>query len=118
MVGGHRPSKQQLHQNRRKVKQFRLNGSAKRREHYGAVATKQFLRTSLLNVDGLSESSLDDIRGTIKSQKPDIVFILETKRRQEECHDDVTVPGYALHEALRSNISEDKEGGVLQYIPS
>ena len=56
MVGVHKPSKQKFHQNRRRIKQLKLNRSARRREHYGTVGTKQFLRTSLLNVDGLSEA--------------------------------------------------------------
>ena len=75
--------------------------------------TKRQLRSSLLNVDGLNEVSLDDVKCTVASKKPDIVILLETKRRLEECDIDVTIPGYSVHEALRSNVAEDKDGGGI-----
>ena len=41
------------------------------------------------------------------------MILLETKRRLEECDIDVTIPGYSVHEALRSNVAEDKDGGGI-----
>ena len=109
----HRSSKERFHQNKRRQKQFRLKRSAKLRESYGCAASKRFLRTSLLNVDGLNETTLEDVKSTITSQKPDLVFLLETNRRLEECHADIDIEGYSLHEALRSNVALDKEGGGI-----
>ena len=50
---------------------------------------------------------------TVTSKKPDIVILLETMRRLEDCDLDVNIPGYSLHEARRSNAAQDKEGGGI-----
>ena len=105
--------KEKFHQNRRRSGQLKWNRSAKLRTAVGIIQSKRHLRSSLLNIDGLSEVSLEDVKSTISQKKPDIVILLETKRREEECEIDIAVPGYSVHEALRSNVAGDKEGGGI-----
>ena len=101
------------HRNKRHSKQFHVMQSAKLRESCGVRKSKKILRSALLNVDGLDEVSLQDIKSTVASKKPDILFLLETKRRMESCDLDAEIPGYSLHEARRSDASGDKEGGGI-----
>ena len=42
-----------------------------------------------------------DVQTTLASKKPDIVFLLETKRRFEEIGSDIDVDGYDLREVRR-----------------
>ena len=111
--GSKRPSKEQYHRNRRNIQNLRLKRSAKLRENYGIRKTKTILRSALLNVDGLNEVSLEDVKTTIYSKKPDVVVLLETKRRVESCDVDASIAGYSLHEARRSDAAGDKEGGGI-----
>ena len=97
---------------RRRVQNYKNKG-AKLKDSVGTVQTKNVLRCSLLNVDGLGESSLANIEQVVESKKPDVVIILETKRRVEEEGIDISVPGYSLHEARRSNNAGDREGGGI-----
>ena len=68
--------------NVRHVKQFK-NHRVKLRESVGIVGSKQFLRLGLLNVDGLSLSTLEDVKSTISLKSLDVCVLLETKRRHE-----------------------------------
>ena len=107
-----RDIKRRKRDTRRRTNQFR----AKNRRIKVApktVQTKNVLRCSLLNVDGLGESSLSNVVKVMESEKPDVVILLETKRRVEESGLDIVVPGYVLHESRRSNNAEDREGGGL-----
>ena len=101
---------------KRRHRQFRAVKHVKLRESTGIVQTKRKLRCSLLNVDGLSEASLANVETTIASKRPDIVALLETKRRVEETGIDISIPGYALHESKRSNNAGDCDGcGIAVY---
>ena len=105
-------SKEQVHRSKRSTR--RLKGTkAKLRESVGVIHSKKFLRSSLLNVDGLNEVTLADVEGTVVTQKHDIVILLETKRRAEENGIDIKIPGYSLHEARRSNNAGDRDGGGI-----
>ena len=97
----------------RRGKQFRFKKAAKLRESIGVVQSKKLLKTGFLNVDGLNDVSREDVSDTIKLKKIDVVFIVESKRREEEIGIDISIPGYAVHEAKRSNLAEDKDGGGL-----
>ena len=77
------------------------------------LCSQRSLKTGFLNVDGLNEVSREDVSDTIKLKKIDVVFIVESKRREEEIGIDISIPGYAVHEAKRSNLAEDKDGGGL-----
>ena len=102
-----------FHRATRRVKQFKFKKAAKLRESIGVIQSKKFLRSSFLNVDGLSEVSLEGVTSTVKKKSPDIVFLVETKRREEETGIDISIPGYSLHEAVRSNLAGDKDGGGI-----
>ena len=97
---------------RRSNNQLRSN-RIKRKKAVQTVQTKNILRCSLLNVNGLGEASLSNVVKVVESEKPDIVILLETKRRVEESGINIAVPGYALHESRRSNNAGDREGGGL-----
>ena len=59
------------------------------------IQTKNVLRCSLLNINGLNEASLANVGTVVGAEKPDIIFLLETKRRMEESDIDINVPGYS-----------------------
>ena len=98
---------------RRRLKQFKLKNAAKLRDDVGVVENKKVLKTCFLNVDGLSEATLEDIKGTVHLKSPDLVFLVETKRRKENTVADVNIPGYRLYENLRSDQANDKDGGGI-----
>ena len=85
----------------------------RRKQHVGELRCKNSLKTSFLNVDGLSETKLEDITNTVLSTSPDVFFLLETKRREEEIGIDISVPGYELSEIKRSDLSGDRAGGGI-----
>ena len=69
---------------------------AKLRAGIGSVNVKNSLDCALLNVDGLSDESLVDVQNTLDVQKPDICFLLETKRRFEDVGPDIAIDCYDL----------------------
>ena len=97
----------------RHVRRLKLCTAARLRESIGIVKPKSTLRASFLNVDGLNEITLEDVSGTIREKNQDIVFLLETKRRAEEIGIDISIPGYSFHEAKRSSLAGDKDGGGI-----
>ena len=82
-------------------------------EYIDNLKPKSLLKCSLLNVDGLNESSLENVETVIRTHGPDIVVLLETKRRVEEHGMDISVPGYSLVESRRSNNAGDRDGGGI-----
>ena len=76
-------SKEAFHRSKRRIQAFKAskmrNKHAKLRESFGTIQTKNVLRCSLLNVNGLSEASLATVATVVGSEKPDIVILLETK---------------------------------------
>ena len=98
---------------RRRIKQFKIKNEARRRDSVGLVETKKILKTCFLNVDGLSEATLEDVKNTVSIRTPDLVFLVETKRREEDNGIDVNIPGYRLYENLRSDVANDKDGGGI-----
>ena len=83
------------------------------KQQVGELRCKNSLRASFLNVDGLSETKLEDITTTVLSTSPDVFFLLETKRREEEIGIDISVLGYELSEIRRSDLSGDRSGGGI-----
>ena len=81
----------------------------------GVVGKKQALRLGLLNVDGLSPSTLEDVRSALHMKSLDVCILLETKRREEEGDSDISVPGFNVHEVRRSDAANDRGGGGLAY---
>ena len=57
------------------------NQKFKLREIYGAKKLQSHLSTAFLNVDGLSDAKLADVVSYAEQCSPDIIFLLETKRR-------------------------------------
>ena len=87
----------------------------KLRSVVGVVERKSDLKCALLNVDGLTLSSLEDIRGVLELKKPDVCVILETKRREEEVGLEARIDGYSLTEIRRSDTANDRHGGGIAY---
>ena len=48
----------------------------------------------MLNVDGLSDTSLADVQDFAANNSPDVIFLLETKRRMEELGTDISIDNY------------------------
>ena len=78
--------------------------------------TKESLCLGLINCDGLSTATWIDIKSSVETQKLDLVFILETKRREEDVKEPLDIPGYVAIEILRSNEDEDKGGGGIAVL--
>ena len=93
--------------------QFKLKKAARLRDSVGVVESKKILKTCFLNVDGLSEATLEDVKTTVRLKTPDLVFLVETKRREEDTGSDINIPGYKLYENLRSDLVNDKDGGRI-----
>ena len=87
--------------------------SVKLRSVVGVIERKNNLKCALLNVDGLSLSTLEDIKEVCVKKKPDLVFILETKRREEDVGLKASIDGYSLIEVRRSDAAGDRGGGGI-----
>ena len=85
----------------------------KLRSVVGVIEKKNNLKLALLNIDGLSLGSLEDIREVCSRKKPDLVFILETKRREEDVGFKASIDGYSLTEVRRSDAAGDRGGGGI-----
>ena len=103
---------QRLRDSRRNTARYRKKREA-RKEVIGVLDRKKNLKYALLNVDGLTPGSFEDIKDTLDRTKPDVCFLLETKRREEEIGSDVEISGYTLREVRRSDTAGDKVGGGL-----
>ena len=79
----------------------------------GVIGKKQSLLCSLLNVDGLSHSSYEDVKHVLATKKSDVCFILESHRREEQIGFDMNIDGYMLREVRRSDCAGDKGGGGI-----
>ena len=103
--------KEKVHRNVRRTQQYRKLKLTRKPD--AIVHNKSLLKSAFLNVDGLSQLTLSSIRDTIQKKVPDIFFLLETHRREEETGIDITIPGYTHIEGNRSNVAGDREGGGI-----
>ena len=107
--------------NRRDTKATANKRFQRNRAQY-ARGVKEHLSVGLLNVDGLSASTLDDVANAASRRSLDLIFLLETKRRFEEVEEnssvaamamDISIPGYKVNEFNRSDAAHDKMGGGI-----
>ena len=91
------------------------NYKFKLREQIGQLRCKDDLKSSFINIDGLTDAKLEDVTSTVLSRSPDLFFLLETKRREEEIGTDISVPGYDVTEIKRSDVSGDRPGGGIAF---
>ena len=73
---------------------------------------KEKVRVSMQNADGFNELTEYDTLNFIKSQKPEIHGVLESKLRDEDSKK-IKVPGYAVVENRRSDLEDDRDGGGI-----
>ena len=97
----------------RRIRHFRLKNAAKLLDFIGILQSKKRLRSGFLNVDGLNEVTLHEVSSTVHEESPDILILVETKRREEDVPIDISLPGYYVHEAKRSDLAGDKAGGGI-----
>ena len=83
MSGNKNVTKEKIRLRNRRMGNWK-HKSVRMKESFGAVTRKDRLVCSLLNVDGLNESSFADVKEVLSSQMPDICLLLETKRRFED----------------------------------
>ena len=77
---------------------------------------KEKVRISMHNADGFNELTEHDTVNFLKSQKPEIHGVLESKLREEDARK-VKVPGYLTLESRRSDLDDDRDGGgILVFI--
>ena len=87
--------------NRKRSSRIYSRHKYKLKENVGLVLTKKELKTSFLNVDGLSRTSLADVHDFIDSTNPDVVFLFETKRREEQICFNIGIQNYDHFELRR-----------------
>ena len=92
-------------------KSTRLRVRAGKVSNRGADSKKTALKIAFLNVDHLSRPTFFDVVSTVQKEQPDIVFLFETYRTQEDCHEDISLQEYTKYETLRSEVAEDRQGG-------
>ena len=112
----HHSAKQyQKQRNNKRHVQGRAVHRVKLREQVGVLDRKRSLNLALLNVDGLSSSTFEDVQSVIQRKSLDLCILLETKRRDEEIGSNISIPGYTVKEIRRSDAAEDKAGGGIAY---
>ena len=85
----------------------------KLKENVGEVVSKKELVTSCLNVNGLSYDSFVDVCDFADQTSPDVIFLLETKKREERLGFDISLSGYDVFEVRRSDAEGHKGGGGI-----
>ena len=98
--------------NRRQSRGFNSK-KVKLRSVVGVIEKKLNLKCALLNCDGLSLATLEDVKDVCLRKKPDLVFLLETKRREEDIGLKAAIDGYSLTETRRSDAAGDRGGGGI-----
>lgn len=76
---------------------------------------KENIKVVLHNCNGFDDITEYDTMNLIKSQKPEIVGILETHHREEDTKK-IKVPGYRTFETRRSDLAGDTEGGGIMIL--
>ena len=90
-----------------------LHKSSLLKESYGLIQRKTKLKCCMLNVNGLTDSTLADVKNVLASKSPDVCVLLETKRRLEDEGINLEIPGYEVSEHRRSDLAGDKGGGGI-----
>ena len=78
-------------------------------------AAKEDIRIVLHNCNGFDDITEYDTLNLIKSQKPEVIGILETHHREEDTKS-IRVPGYRTLETRRSDLAGDTEGGGIMVL--
>ena len=110
--GNNNLPKEQIRIRNRSMRDW-IHKSARRKDSYGTVTKRNNLLFSLLNVDGLTDSTFNDVKDVLTRKMPDVCLLLETKRRLEDSGTCLDVPGYDVTEYKRSDLAGDKGGGGL-----
>ena len=87
-----------------------------RNEEMRAVTRKTSLGIGCLNVNGLKETTIMDIKSAMAEKDLDVVCLQETKRRLEDVKMKIRIGGCEVFESRRSVSNDDKEGGGLAVI--
>ena len=90
-----------------------LHKSSLLKESCGSIQKKTKLKCCMLNVNGLNDSTLADVKNVLATKCPDICILLETKRRFEDEGINLDIPGYEVSECRRSDLAGDKGGGGI-----
>ena len=86
------------------------------RKALGIINKKKTLSLLFFNTNGLTQSSLADIKAALDRRKVDIAVIVETHHRLEQTFNECSIGEYKHFEARRSDVAEDKQGGgILIY---
>ena len=105
-------SKQSCHTRKRRTRDW-VHKSVRLKESFGGIRAKKKLQCSLLNVNGLTASTLADVKEVLSRKQPDLCILIETKRRLESDELCIDVAGYDVSEYRRSDMAGDKGGGGL-----
>ena len=98
------------------ARSFKIRKDNIRKTEKIANVAKSILTIGFLNTNGLSDTSLDDLRRAVVSKDLDVLGLVETKYRQEEWHKRIEIQGYECHEVRRSSANGDRAGGGIAVL--
>ena len=101
------------YRDRKRNTRSRVARHIKLKQSSGSIFYKKSLKCALLNVNGLTEASMESVKDVLNRKQPDMCILLETKRRLEDDYLCADVDGYDLTEYRRSDAAFDKAGGGL-----
>ena len=78
------------------------------KENLGEVVSTNELVTSCLNVDGLSYDIFVDVCNFVDQTYPDVVFLWETKRQEEQLGFDIRLTGYDVLEGRTQKVIKEE----------
>lgn len=79
----------------------------------GIITRKNSIKCMLLNVDGLSQISMEDVKNSVVCKDIDIVVLLETHFRAEQTLFHHKMNDFKFFETRRSDVAGDKQGGGI-----
>ena len=108
-----RSSAERFHRHRRMVKKYKKARLSRKSDQ--VFENKSLIKTAYLNVDGLGDVTFTSVKDTVSRKLPDVLFLVETKRREGQTGLDISLPGYSSPiEAKRSEGDRDG-GGIVAY---
>ena len=106
-----RSSCERFHRTRRNIRQIKKARLARKSDT--VFHNKSFIQAAFLNVDGLTDVALANVKDSVHKKLPDIFFLVETKRRDGEVGLDISIPRYTKTESNRSDSAGERDGGGI-----
>ena len=100
---------------RRKARRKKATRLVRNQRKGENLLRKKSLAVGLLNVNGYSQTTANDVEVALSNQDVDVMCIVETKKRAED-KDKIKMKGFDVHETRRADADGDKQGGGLAIL--